>query len=87
MARKDSPLGYTVEGVLGLAGGCGVVARARGLSVQTVAKWENRIPRAHAREVAIMAGLPLELVRPDMVQNGHAQALEYVKSKDQHEKA
>ena len=65
----DSPVGFTVEGVLGLAGGRGAVARECGVSVQTVAKWQRRIPSSHARKVAILAGLPLAVVRPDMVQH------------------
>ena len=67
--KPDEPIGYTVEGVLGLAGGRGAVARKCGVSVQTVAKWDRRIPASHARTVAIMAGLPLAVVRPDMVQH------------------
>lgn len=69
LLRPDSPVGFTVEGVLGLAGGRGAVARECGVSVQTVAKWGRRIPAAHARTVAILAGLPLAVVRPDMVQH------------------
>ncbi len=67
--KPDAPVGFTVEGVLGLAGGRGAVARECGVSVQTVAKWGRRIPAAHARTVAILAGLPLAVVRPDMVQH------------------
>lgn len=67
--KPDSPVGFTVEGVLGLAGGRGAVARECGVSVQTVAKWGRRIPSSHARKVAILAGLPLAVVRPDMVQH------------------
>lgn len=65
---KDEPIGYSVEGVLQLAGGRGAVAKKLGLTLQTVDKWERRIPGKHAREVAIMAGLPIEIVRPDFVQ-------------------
>lgn len=65
--RPDEPIGFTVEGIIALAGGCGAVAAKCGVSVQTVAKWSRRIPDAHARQVAIMAGLPLEIVRPDFV--------------------
>lgn len=65
----DSPIGYTVEGVLALAGGRGAVALGCKVSIQSVAKWDRRIPGPHARTVAIMAGLPLEIVRPDMVQS------------------
>jgi len=59
---------------LAMAGGRGAVATKLGISVQSVVKWERRIPDRHARTVAIMAGLPLEIVRPDMVQKGHEQA-------------
>lgn len=65
--RPDEPVGFTVEGLVAMAGGCGAVAEKCGVSVQTVAKWDRRIPGAHARQVAIMAGLPLEIVRPDFV--------------------
>jgi len=74
MTKKDEPIGYTVEGILALAGGRGAVAKKLGLPVQSVAKWARRIPDRHARQVAIMAGLPLEIVRPDMVQRGHDEA-------------
>ena len=74
MTRTDEPIGYTVEGILAMAGGRGAVATKLGISVQSVVKWDRRIPDRHARTVAIMAGLPLEIVRPDMVQKGHEQA-------------
>lgn len=50
-----------------MAGGRGAVATACGVTIQTVSKWDRRIPIQHARKVAIMAGLPLGIVRPDMV--------------------
>lgn len=65
--RPDEPIGFTVEGILSLAGGRPKVAAKFGLSYQTVAKWSRRIPSAYAREIAIMAGLPIEIVRPDHV--------------------
>lgn len=65
------PVGYTTSGVVQTAGGNGVVARALNLPVQSVAKWKY-IPGRHARQVAIMAGLPLAVVRPDMVQQAEA---------------
>ena len=68
--QPDEPIGYTVEGILNLAGGRAAVARRLGLKVQTVAKWDSRIPGKHARDVAIMAGLPIGIVRPDHVQEG-----------------
>lgn len=83
MDKQQEPLGFTVEGIVAMAGGVGKVSEARGVVVQAVSGWcdRNRVPRKHAREVAIMAGLPLELVRPDMVQRGHAQAEAYMKQK------
>lgn len=81
MSNSDEPVGFTVEGVLALAGGRGAVAKELGVSVQSVVKWGRRIPAPHARKVAVMAGLPLEIVRPDMVKRGHDEASEYVKRK------
>lgn len=63
----DEPVGFTVQGILAMAGGSGEVARRIGRTVQAVLKWDRRIPAEHAREVAIMAGLPLAVVRPDLV--------------------
>ncbi len=80
MSNSDEPVGFTVEGVLALAGGRGAVAKELGVSVQSVVKWGRRIPAPHARKVAVMAGLPLEIVRPDMVKRGHDEANEYVKA-------
>ncbi|CAB4122639.1 hypothetical protein UFOVP33_31 [uncultured Caudovirales phage] len=67
--KNQEPFGFTVSGIIGLAGGAGEVARACGISVQSVAKWSRRVPSIHARTVAVRAGLPLEIVRPDMVQS------------------
>lgn len=67
--QPDEPVGYTVEGILGMCGGKGAVARKCGLTIQAVSKWDRRIPSQHARAVAILAGLPLEIVRPDMVRS------------------
>ncbi len=66
--EHESPVGLTVEGVIGIAGGKAAVARACGVSIQSVTKWSGRIPARHAMTVAILAGLPLGIVRPDMVQ-------------------
>lgn len=66
---SDEPVGFTVQGILDMAGGRNCVANALGLTIQTVDKWERRIPGKHARRVAIMAGLPLEIVRPDHVKS------------------
>jgi len=63
----DEPLGFTVDGIVAMAGGKAAVARACGLTIQAVAKWDRRVPDQHARTVAIAAGLPLEIVRPDLV--------------------
>mgnify|MGYP002738099498 CR=1 FL=1 len=66
--KQDSePIGFTVEGILGMAGGKSAVAKACGLTIQAVAKWKRHIPTQHFRTEAIMAGLPIEIVRPDMV--------------------
>lgn len=70
--KHDEPIGFTVEGVLGLAGGRAEVGRRLGVSLQALAKWSRRIPAKYAREVAIMAGLPLAIVRPDMVRESPA---------------
>jgi hypothetical protein len=67
MKDKQSPIGFTVDGVIGVAGGKAAVARACGVTIQSVAKWGRRVPAKHAKTVAILAGLPLEIVRPDMV--------------------
>jgi hypothetical protein len=64
----ESPVGLTVQGVIGIAGGKAAVARACGVTIQSVAKWGRRIPARHAKTVAVLAGLPLGIVRPDMVQ-------------------
>jgi len=79
--RNDKPLGYTLEGILGRAGGRGAVAKACGITIQSVAKWGTRIPSKHAQQVAVLAGLPLEIVRPDMVQAGHDQAKQFAAKK------
>ena len=76
---SDSPVGFTVAGVIALAGGGGAVAKKCNVSIQTVTKWGRRIPDRHAQTVAVMAGLPLEIVRPDLVQSGHKQASQYVR--------
>lgn len=86
MSKSDMPIGFTVEGILGLAGGRGAVAKALNVTVQSVAKWGRRIPAAHANRVAVMAGLPLEIVRPDLVQSGHKEASDYVKGEKNEEK-
>ncbi len=64
----SAPIGYTVAGVVAMAGGCAAVAKSLGITVQTVAQWDYRIPDQLARQLAIMAGLPLAVVRPDHVQ-------------------
>ena len=76
---SDSPVGFTVAGVIAMAGGGGAVAKKCNVSIHTVTKWDRRIPDRHAQTVAVMAGLPLEIVRPDLVQSGHAQAAKFVR--------
>ncbi|MDI1347910.1 hypothetical protein [Aquabacterium sp.] len=71
---SDEPFGFTVRGIIDLAGGPATVARHFDLSVQTVAKWGRRVPGIYARDLAILAGLPLAVVRPDHVQGGDAGA-------------
>lgn len=71
-APADAPVGFSVEGVLAMAGGRGAVAKDLGVSIQSVAKWDKRIPARHARRIAIMAGLPLAIVRPDLVKESAA---------------
>lgn len=75
LRRHDAPIGFTIAGIVALAGGAAAVARRCEVPLQSVTKWGRRIPARHARTVAIMAGLPLEIVRPDLVQRGHAEAV------------
>lgn len=72
-ASNKLPIGYTVVGVIEMAGGACAVAKACEVPVQSVAKWRY-IPGWHARRVAIMAGIPISIVRPDMVQNAKVEA-------------
>ena len=74
MKQKKLPVGFTVSGIEALAGGVTAVAKACEVSPQAASKWKY-IPSKHARKVAIMAGLPLEVVRPDFVQAGHSVAV------------
>lgn len=76
---QQEPIGYTVSGLVALAGGTGAVAKACGVSVQSVNKWTSRIPAIHARAVAILCGLPIEVIRPDMVRYDYNQQLQTVK--------
>lgn len=76
----DEPIGFTVEGIVALAGGAPKVSKKLEISVQSVNKWGRRIPQVHARTVAIMAGLPLEIVRPDLVKGGAEQAAAHIKA-------
>lgn len=73
--KRDEPVGFTVEGIIAKAGGCAAVAKELGLSFQTVSLWNRRIPAKHAFKVAIRAGLPIEIVRPDLVKTGHCEAI------------
>lgn len=72
--KQKLPVGFTVTGVVAMAGGVTAVAKACGVSPQAASKWKY-VPSKHARKVAIMAGLPLEVVRPDFVQAGHSIAV------------
>jgi hypothetical protein len=76
-SMDDKPIGWTVPGILALAGGVPAVARACGVSVQSVSKWGRRVPDRHAQRVAVLAGLPLEIVRPDLVRSGHELAVRF----------
>jgi hypothetical protein len=60
------PIGFTVQGVVAKAGGVPVLARDLGVPSQSIHKW-TKIPNRHAHRVAVLAGLPLAVVRPDMV--------------------
>lgn len=64
--QDKGPVGFSVSGVISLAGGPSAVAAKLGVTIQSIAKWRY-IPSRHARDVAIMAGLPIEIVRPDCV--------------------
>ncbi|RQS39801.1 Cro/CI family transcriptional regulator [Burkholderia sp. Bp8990] len=61
------PIGYSVRGVVTKAGGAVKVAETLGLSHQAVRQWGDVIPSRHAEIVAGLAGLPLGVVRPDLV--------------------
>jgi hypothetical protein len=78
MSKKKSPIGFTTKGIIGMAGGTGEVARLCEVPIQSVAKWKY-IPSWHAQKIAVKTGLPLEIIRPDMVQNGHDKAIDYTK--------
>lgn len=67
MKHSKLPVGYTVKGVIDKAGGAQAVAKLCDVPVQSVVKWRY-IPGWHAEKVAIAAGLPLAIVRPDHVQ-------------------
>lgn len=64
------PIGFTVKAIVAMAGGVTIVAKACDVTPQAASKWKY-IPSKHVRKVAVLAGLPLELVRPDFVQSGH----------------
>ncbi|WP_184749472.1 hypothetical protein [Comamonas odontotermitis] len=64
------PVGFSVRGIVAMAGGSTTVAERCGITLQAVRKWSHSIPEEHARTVAIAAGLPLAIVRPDQVQEG-----------------
>lgn len=64
--NRKLPIGFTTAGIVALAGGAREVGEACDVVPQSVNKWKY-IPSKHARTVAIKAGLPLEIVRPDLV--------------------
>lgn len=74
LSKQKLPVGFTVSGIVAMAGGVTAVAKACEVSPQAVSKWKY-VPAKHARKVAIMAGMPLEVVRPDFVQAGHTIAV------------
>ncbi len=78
--NNKSPVGYTVEGIVAMAGGAGEVAKMCNVPIQSVKIWRY-IPPWHARTVAIAAGLPLAVVRPDMVQDAAAELAALEKAK------
>lgn len=80
--KSDEPIGFTVDGIIARAGGCAAVAKELGLAFQTVSQWNRRIPSTHAFRVAIMAGLPIEIVRPDLAQTGHIAAINNFNKKE-----
>lgn len=65
--KSRQPIGYTVQGVVAKAGGVPFLSKDLGVTSQTIHKW-RQIPSWHAQRVAVLAGLPLAVVRPDLVQ-------------------
>jgi hypothetical protein len=65
---KHLPIGYTVRGIIERAGGPAKLATELKISYQSVYNWKT-IPSKHATKIAILAGLPLKIVRPSMVQD------------------
>lgn len=63
--RDRQPVGFTVQGVVAAAGGPAALARELEITAQSVHNW-TKIPTRHARRVAVLAGLPLAVVRPDL---------------------
>lgn len=63
---QKTPVGLSVRGVVVKAGGPETVARALGLTHQSVRNWKT-VPAKHAEMVANMAKLPLSIVRPELV--------------------
>lgn len=62
---QKTPIGYTVRGVVVKAGGIQTVATALGLTQNAVRNWTT-VPAKHAETVAMMATLPLAVVRPEL---------------------
>lgn len=63
---RKLPNGYTVPGVIALAGGASAVGRECGVDPQSVVKW-TKIPDRHIRIVSTMSGLGIEVIRPDII--------------------
>lgn len=64
---QKTPIGYSVRGVVMKAGGINRVAHALELHPNAVRAW-RLVPDRHAELVAVMSGLPLGAVRPDLVE-------------------
>lgn len=67
LKKSRQPVGFTVQGVIAKAGGVPLLSKDLGVTSQTIHKWKQ-IPSWHAERVAVLSGLPLAVVRPDLVQ-------------------
>jgi hypothetical protein len=64
---KSSPVGYTIKYVVNKAGGAKVLSEMLGITKQAVYRWKA-VPVDHAELVSRLSGLPLAIVRPDLVE-------------------